>query len=117
MNDAGIVIALTVGPDNLKRDNIDATTPLEARAKACFKEAHSERTGWMLGSDDECFRAGCGLLMKLSEGDELARVETELRMLHGLSAAQNGIPVDFAALIPDGFEAVGLLRIYNERVQ
>lgn len=88
---------------------------LEELARECFRLADTDDCASMCGTDDEQFRGGCGALLLLTEGEDQARVKTELKMLQALSAAMRGVPVDMAAAIQDGFEALGLLGLFREQ--
>lgn len=88
---------------------------LEDRAKACFRSALAESSSWFTASDEEKFRIGCGALLLLSDGEERERVENTLRCLQALSAAMNGVPVDFASMFQGGpDDVVPLLPWFNE---
>ena len=110
-----LMIPITALKSKLERDYPDfAEKAIEERAKLAMKHAHDEGVCFMTPSDDQKFRAACGALLLMSSEEEQGRITVELRMLQGLSAATQGLPIDFGALIPDGFSAIGLMGIYNE---
>jgi hypothetical protein len=74
-------------------------------AEEKIKAAMTATAGhWLATSEDDQFLAACeGAARCLDEGDR-ERIEASLKVLQGLAAAASGVPVDFAALIPEDSE-------------
>lgn len=109
-----VIITASIIEGLLRSDGIGPSTPIAERAKRCFREAYSD-SGFLIFREDDKFRAGIGALILLSEGEERERIEQEIRMLRGLNAAIEGLPIDMAALVPDGFTAIGLMQLFRDR--
>lgn len=94
--------------------------PLEEMVKTAI--IHSNDHGMALSSDENnLLGALAAVLSFLAEHDrheDKARLEHELKLLRGLSAATHGVPVDFASLFSeygdDAPKPVGIHGLWRE---
>ncbi len=75
----------------------DAEEKLRAAMRATARH-------WMATDENEQFLGACEGAARVLDSQDRARVEASLRLLQGLAAASNGVPVDFASLLPDDAE-------------
>ncbi len=115
MSDAGIMISAQIIARDIRGARRGKAGP-ESVARIAFASCLKEASSWMLRNDDQKFRAGCGgMLLYYRDDDEVReRIEYELRMLQSLSAATSGVPVDFATVLREDLEPIGLLKIFRE---
>lgn len=59
---------------------------------------------WLAIDEQEQFAGACEGAARCVSEEDRERIEASLRLLRGLQAATEGVPVDFAALVPDGAE-------------
>ncbi len=115
--DAGVMISAQIIKHDIENapELGDDVTP-EDVARIAFTSCLKESTTWMLGTEDEKFRAGCGglLLHYFKDDDVRERIEYELQTLKSLSAAISGVPVNFGAVLREDIEPIGLLNIFKE---
>lgn len=88
--------------------------------RAAFSETKDHL---LIVSDDDRFRAGVGavLLLDSTSAEDKQRITDEMNLLvrfaAALSAAQAGVPVDFAALLPGEppKDSIGLMKLWDSR--
>lgn len=103
--DPRLMIAITEAESAAKKEKT-----LIGRLKAAMR---ATKDHWMLTDEDGRFRAAVGAAMLLSDEETQGRIKRELTVLKTLSAAMNGVPVDFSAM-SDIEEPIGLIKIWNE---
>lgn len=82
--------------------------------KVAFTAARSDDCAWLLTSDDGKFRAGAGALLLFYKKDDemMQRIQHELTLLRTLTAATQGVPVNFGAL-DDDIKPLGMLKVFR----
>lgn len=100
------------------REKLAAAETLEDKFRVAFKEAHEY---WMSTDDDIKLKGGIGAVM-MSVGvdsEHYERITVELEQLKTLNAAFSGVAVDWerAGLMPDGFEPIGIIKLWEETKQ
>ena len=117
--DGVIVITAGIVHRKLTEEFAEGEHEPETVAKRAAELVRKDENSWLLGTDDQRFRAMCGavgLYYHERDPEVFARIDRELSLLQGLSAATSGIPVDFDALIGDpenAPEPIGLMGIYK----
>lgn len=75
-------------------------------------------THWLATQEDDQFLAACEGAARVCAPEDRVKIETSLRFLQSLASVASGVPVDFAALIPedeeDRIEPAPLKRIWHE---
>lgn len=97
------------------------TGTIEERMRRAIKEA---RGHWMVyDNDDPGVLSAAVVKVGLSYGEgtpEYERIRIEMRTLNGLGAAFGaGVPIDLERLvnaIPEGFQAIGIHKMWREAV-
>lgn len=92
-----------------------ANPDLESQLRAAMT---ATSTHWLATKEDDQFLAACEGVARICEPEDKVRIESALRFLRSLASAASGVPVDFAALIPedeeDRIEPAPLKRIWDE---
>lgn len=105
-----LALVATGAAEAAKATDGDATAKIRAAMKASYRH-------WMVTDEDDQFTGALEGAAHVLEPDEVERLKSELRLLQGLSAATNGIPVDFAALVGNDDEErpepFGVLKLWD----
>lgn len=98
----------------------------QAQALAAFSKVKGH---WMVTDEDSQFKGAVAALYQVADEDQKEAIKRELDLLKALSAAMNGVPVDFEAMLPVDFEAmlpnpdepkvepIGLQKLWREAVE
>ena len=117
---------LTMGVSIMRNDVEDALERLEIDPAKCtpdviYREACKVAVNhWLISSEEMRLRCAIGVLLvtlvKHKRHEDKARVDRELLAVNALSAATQGVPVDFSRVIDedDANDWVGLVRIWQE---
>jgi hypothetical protein len=120
---AGVMIGASAAERALEKDFPKGEKhDIKEMVKRAMELSLDETICFMCINDDEKFKIGVGALLLYFKDDYefTARVNHEMRLLAGLSAAMSGVPVDFAALAGSDDdedtkpEALGLLGVFKE---
>lgn len=115
MNDASVMI--TASGVKRELDKLPADADVDDIVKRAFVASTSSDIAYMCATDDEQFRGGVGglLLFYENDPDTTARIEHEITLLRGLSAATQGVPVDFGAMMSENSpEPLGLMGKFRD---
>lgn len=74
---------------------IDAKAPIKERLKQAMKLAMNH---WLVVDEDTQFRCALGAVAASASPEERLKITEELALLKGISAAANGLPIDFQEL-------------------
>lgn len=113
MNNAGLQIAVTLIKDSLPGD-----LSLEERLSFAMKYARNNEHDlfWMFGSttDDLKLRTAIAAVMIGGTDEENDLITESLKPLKMLSAAMEGVPVDFSALDDMADNIIPIMKLWNE---
>ena len=104
--DARLMIAMTEA-----KIAAEGEESLTGRLKAAMR---ATKNHWMLTNEDGRFRAAVGAVLLLSDEETQERIKKELTVLKTLSAAVDGVPVNFEAVLIKEEEVIGLIGMWNE---
>ena len=85
-------------------------------AMVAVRKAPEQDVFWMCGrvDDDMKFCTALAAVMLQGDDDDREMVTRSMRPLQALSAAAQGIPVDFASLLSDADELIPLMKLWHE---
>lgn len=86
---------------------------LEERCKAAMKLARTD-AAFMCTTDDQRFRGAIGAVLLASNDVDRAQINGSLDALKALSAAMNGVPVDFSQILGTDPAPLPLLGWWHE---
>ena len=93
------------------RDKLSPSIPLVERLLIAMRAA---RLNWMAPDDNTAFVAAVVAVIETGAADEKLRLEYELKLLRGVSAALSGLPIDFGRLIEDPATELILRKLWDE---
>jgi hypothetical protein len=69
---------------------------------------------WLIAEDNERFKAAIGAVMTTCSDEDRQRLKTEMKVIETMSLAIMGIGVDLSQAVPEGFKAIGLVKMWQE---
>ena len=89
----------------------------EETVKAAMVAARNSSNTWMLGSDDDKFKAAVVAAHPFLKEEDQTRLKQELDFFKVLGAATSGVPVDFSAVlagVDEDIKPLGLMKLWKE---
>lgn len=121
MNVPVVPVAVTIGSQSLeatlRAQFKDKSPTVEELAPVAMRLCRDETHAFLSRSDEETFKIGVGALLLFFKDDHEVRrrIEHEVRMLSALSAATNGLPIDWGSLVNDDTpKLIGLIGMYRD---
>lgn len=88
---------------------------LEERIKLAMNEVKNE--DWLIRTEDDMFKVAVGAILLEATDEERELINQEIKFLKALSAASDGVDVNFGSLFNDidPSKSIGLLKYWRER--
>ena len=102
---------------HLAKSSVPKTGTLEERIVATMRAVRNDdQINWMCRTDDHKFRAAVFAVMLMSSDGDQDRIARSLTPLKALSAAMNGVPVDFTGLLVED-DMIPLLSLWHQSTE